>query len=167
MLLPLVEMHPKHPSHLVDISVSLRPWTFRPLCSASQKEIGALLCAPALFLCYYPICYNLLIFPASWKVFIRAGMIIYSYKSLAPNIQCKFKKYLISEWISYVIFELVKVGLRGKENTIVSHHLSLVTEAGENQNHEKFQGILVISTFKLSSWCLSAGLNSILLTITA
>lgn len=70
---------PKHPSHLVDNFVSFRPSTLSPLCSASRKEIGTLLSVPALFLCYYPICYNLLIFPASWKVFIRAGMIIYSY----------------------------------------------------------------------------------------
>lgn len=64
-------------------------------------------------------------------------------------MQCKLNKYLISVWISYVIFKPVKVGLGGKKEAIGSFHLPLLTKAGGSLRNNKSQGILVINSFKL------------------
>lgn len=154
-----------HVLHLLIRQASAQ--TAHPLCSDPWKEIGAWLCIPALSLYHHPICYNLAKFSASLSnppledsIHKSRDDNFFISKSLAVsrvfNIWCKLNKYLIHEWIGYVIFEPVMVGLRGREDAIGSHHLPLVTEAGGSLKDNKFQGIPVINPFKLNPWCLRA-----------
>lgn len=139
-----------------------------------QKEVGALLCAPALSLCQHPICYSLLKSPAFLSNPLpedstdpNRGDDLFICKlltrSIVFHVQCKLSKYLINEWISFVIFQPVKVGLKGEGDAAGSHHLPLLTEAGRSLKDNKFQGISAISLLPVNPWCLSAWFNTTIL----